>query len=103
MKQWMLFLCVMLTLSLLAEKKPNILVMVSDDHGYVDAGFQGGKDVSTPHLDALAKSGVRCTSGYISHPFCSPSRAGLLTGRQQQRFGHECNPCLLYTSDAADE
>ena len=92
MKQGMLLLSVMLTLSLMAQKKPSILVMVSDDHGYVDTGFQGGKDVPTPHLDALAKSGVRCTSGYISHPFCSPSRAGLLTGRQQQRFGHECNP-----------
>jgi arylsulfatase A-like enzyme len=79
MKKGMLLLSVMLTLSLMAQKKPNILVMVSDDHGYVDAGFQGGKDVPTPQLDALAKSGVRCTSGYISHPFCSPSRAGLRT------------------------
>ena len=75
-----------------AEKKPNVLVIVSDDQGYVDAGFQGGKDVPTPNLDALAESGVRCTSGYVSHPFCSPTRAGLLTGRQQQRFGHEYNP-----------
>lgn len=75
-----------------AGRKPNVLVIVSDDHGYVDAGFQGGKDVPTPNLDALAKSGVRCTSGYVSHPFCSPTRAGLLTGRQQQRFGHEYNP-----------
>ena len=93
MKHWMLLLMSqVLTLSLFAEKKPNILVIVSDDQGYVDVGFQGGKDVPTPNLDALAKSGVRCTSGYVSHSFCSPSRAGLLTGRQQQRFGHECNP-----------
>ncbi len=72
--------------------KANVLIIVSDDHGYADTGFQGGKDVPTPHLDALASSGVRCTSGYVSHPFCSPTRAGLLTGRYQARFGHEFNP-----------
>jgi arylsulfatase A-like enzyme len=75
-----------------AEARPNILVIVSDDHGYADAGFQGGKDVPTPNLDKLAASGVRCTSGYVSHSFCSPTRAGLLTGRYQARFGHEYNP-----------
>jgi arylsulfatase A-like enzyme len=72
--------------------KPNILIILSDDQGYADAGFQGGKEVPTPHLDTLAKSGVRCTSGYVTHPFCSPSRAALMTGRYQQRFGHENNP-----------
>jgi arylsulfatase A-like enzyme len=72
--------------------KSNVLVIVSDDHGYADVGFQGGKDVPTPSLDALARSGVRCTSGYASHPFCSPTRAGLMTGRYQARFGHEFNP-----------
>ncbi len=72
--------------------RPNVLVIVSDDQGYADAGFQGSKDVPTPNLDALAKSGVRCTSGYVSHSFCSPTRAALLTGRYQQRFGHEFNP-----------
>ena len=72
--------------------RPNVLVIVSDDQGYADVGFQGSKDVPTPHLDALAKSGVRCTSGYVSHAFCSPTRAALLTGRYQQRFGHENNP-----------
>jgi len=75
-----------------AAPRPNVLVIVSDDQGYVDAGFQGGTDVPTPHLDRLAASGVRCTSGYVSHPFCSPTRAGLLTGRYQARFGHENNP-----------
>jgi arylsulfatase A-like enzyme len=72
--------------------RPNVLVIVSDDQGYADAGFQGGTDVPTPHLDRLAKSGVRCTSGYVTHPFCSPTRAALLTGRYQARFGHENNP-----------
>ncbi len=73
-------------------RRPNILVIVADDLGYADLGFQGGRDIPTPHLDALAAGGVRCTSGYVSGPYCSPTRAGLLTGRYQQRFGHEFNP-----------
>lgn len=75
-----------------AADKPNVIAIVADDLGYAELGFQGCTDVPTPHLDALAKSGVRCTSGYVSHPFCSPTRAGFLTGRYQQRFGHENNP-----------
>lgn len=75
-----------------AAEKPNILIIVSDDQGYADVGFHGSKQAVTPHLDALAKSGVRCTSGYVTYPVCSPSRAGLLTGRHQSRFGHENNP-----------
>ncbi len=75
-----------------AEARPNILVILADDLGYADVGFQGCKDIPTPHLDALAKDAVHCTEGYVSHPFCSPTRAGLLTGRYQQRFGHENNP-----------
>jgi len=78
--------------------RPNVLVIVSDDQGYADAGFQGSRDIVTPHLDRLAASGIRFTNGYVSHPFCSPTRAGLMTGRYQQRFGHERNP--LY--DPAD-
>jgi arylsulfatase A-like enzyme len=74
------------------SRKPNILVIVADDLGYADPGFQGGQDIPTPHLDALAKSGARFTAGYVSGPYCSPTRAGLLTGRYQQRFGHEFNP-----------
>jgi arylsulfatase A-like enzyme len=74
------------------ERKPNVVILLADDMGYADAGFQGCKDVPTPNLDALAKNGVRCTSGYVSGPYCSPTRAGLLTGRYQQRFGHEFNP-----------
>jgi arylsulfatase A-like enzyme len=76
----------------LAAEKPNIMIIVSDDQGYADTGFQGSKQAVTPHLDALANSGVRCTSGYVTFPVCSPSRAGLLTGRYQARFGHENNP-----------
>jgi arylsulfatase A-like enzyme len=72
--------------------KPNILVIVADDLGYGDIGVHGGKDVPTPNIDALAASGVRCTNAYVSAPYCSPSRAGFLTGRYQTRFGHEFNP-----------
>jgi arylsulfatase A-like enzyme len=72
--------------------KPNILVIVADDLGYGDIGVHGGKAVPTPHIDRLARAGIRFTSGYVSAPYCSPSRAGLLTGRYQTRFGHEFNP-----------
>jgi arylsulfatase A-like enzyme len=76
-------------------EKPNVLVIVADDLGYADLGFQGCKDIPTPHLDRLAAQSVRCSNGYVSHPFCSPTRAGLLTGRYQHRFGHENNPAWL--------
>jgi len=72
--------------------KPNILIIVGDDMGYADVGFHGCKDIPTPNLDAFAASGVRFTSGYVSGPYCSPTRAGMLTGRYQTRFGHEFNP-----------
>jgi len=73
------------------RRRPNILLLVADDQGYAEMGCQGG-DLPTPHLDALAASGVRCTAGYVVCPYCSPSRAGFLTGRYPQRFGHELNP-----------
>ncbi len=71
---------------------PNVLFIVADDLGYNDVGFHGSKDIPTPQLDALAERSVRCTSGYVTHPYCSPSRAGFMTGRYQHRFGHEFNP-----------
>lgn len=74
------------------EHKPNILLIVADDLGYGDIGVHGGKDVPTPNIDKLAASGVRCTSGYVAAPYCSPSRAAMLTGRAPTRFGHEFNP-----------
>ena len=71
--------------------RPNIILIVSDDQGYADAGFQGSKDIPTPNLDQLAQAGVRCTRGYVTAPVCSPSRAGFLTGRYQEKFGHHNN------------
>jgi len=88
------------TLPALAAK-PNVLVIVADDLGYHDVGFQGSKEIPTPHLDKLAARGLRCTNGYVSHPFCSPTRAGIMTGRYQHRFGHENNPAWLPESTSA--
>jgi arylsulfatase A-like enzyme len=73
-------------------RKPNIIIILADDLGYADTGFNGCKDIPTPNIDSIAHSGVRFTNSFVSHPYCSPSRAGLLTGRYQHRFGHECNP-----------
>ena len=71
--------------------QPNIVVILADDLGYGDVGVYGCKDVPTPHIDSIAKNGVRFTNGYADHPLCSPSRAGLMAGRYQQRFGFEHN------------
>ena len=75
-----------------AKRPPNIVIIVADDLGYGDLGYLGGKDIPTPRIDALAHDSVRFSSGYVSGPYCSPTRAGLLTSRYQQRFGHEFNP-----------
>ena len=74
------------------HERPNVVVIVGDDMGYGDVGVHGSRDIPTPHLDGLAAAGVRFTNGYVSGPYCSPTRAGLLTGRYQTRFGHEFNP-----------
>ncbi len=87
-----LLLALNLSLSAAAADWPNILVIVADDLGYSDIGVQGGRAVPTRNIDGLAASGVRCTSGYVTSPYCSPSRAGFLTGRYQTHFGHEFNP-----------
>ncbi|GAA4237888.1 hypothetical protein GCM10022291_26220 [Postechiella marina] len=72
-------------------EKPNILVILADDLGYADLGFTGSKDIQTPNLDKLANNGVVVKNGYVTHPYCGPSRAGLITGRYQARFGMEIN------------
>ena len=70
---------------------PNIIIILADDMGFGDLSCYGSKQIPTPHIDALAKSGVRCTNGYVSGVVCAPSRAGLMTGRYQNRFGFEHN------------
>ncbi|NJX16372.1 sulfatase-like hydrolase/transferase [Tamlana crocina] len=72
-------------------KPPNVIVILVDDAGYVDFGFMGSKDLRTPNIDALASSGVIFTDAHVSATVCAPSRAGLLTGKYQQRFGFEAN------------
>jgi len=71
------------------NKKPNIVIIVADDLGYADLGCQGGREMSTPHIDSLATDGMKFTDAYVSGPVCAPTRAGLMTGRYQARFGYE--------------
>jgi arylsulfatase A-like enzyme len=73
------------------QRQPNIVVIVADDMGYADIGVHGSKDIPTPNIDALAAGGIRFTDGYVSGPYCGPTRAGLMTGRYPQRFGQEFN------------
>ena len=75
-----------------AADKPNLLILYADDLGWGELGCQGCKDIPTPNIDSIAKNGIRCSNGYVSGPYCSPTRAGLMTGRYQTRFGHEFNP-----------
>lgn len=74
-----------------AVTKPNFVIFYSDDQGWGETGCYGNKEIPTPHIDALAKHGVRFTQGYVAATYCSPSRAGLMTGRYPTRFGHEFN------------
>ena len=87
-----------------AQKQPNIILLFADDAGYADFGFQGSSEMTTPSLDKLASQGVKITQGYVSASTCGPSRAGLLTGRYQQRFGFEENnvPGFMSAVSAAD-
>jgi arylsulfatase A-like enzyme len=77
-----------------SKQKPNLIIILTDDQGYKDVGFNGSTDIKTPHIDRIAKEGTRFTNGYVSYPVCGPSRAGLLTGRYQDRFGFTSNPTM---------
>lgn len=80
------------------DRPPNVVLIFADDLGIGDVGVYGSEVINTPHIDALAASGIRFSQGYVSHPVCSPSRAGLLTGRYQQRHGWEFNPASRDTT-----
>ncbi|MDP7017442.1 MAG: sulfatase-like hydrolase/transferase [Pirellulaceae bacterium] len=82
-----------------AERLPNIVVLLADDLGYGELGCQGNEQIPTPQIDSIAGKGVRFTQGYVTAPFCSASRAGLLTGRYQTRFGFEFNPIGAQNED----
>ena len=88
---WIFAFIMAIQSSFAQNEKPNILVILADDLGYADLGFTGAKDIKTPNLDKLAKGGVIIKNGYVTHPYCGPSRAGLMTGRYQARFGMEIN------------
>lgn len=88
MKSLVFSLCLMVALRGNAQERPNLILICTDDWGYGDLSCLGyEKDIRTPNLDRLAASGVRFTNGYATAPQCSPSRAGLLTGKYQTRFG----------------
>lgn len=74
------------------SRKPNIVIIMADDLGKTDIGLYGSPPIETPNIDAIGKNGVTFTEGYITSPICAPSRAGMLTGRYQQRFGFEYQP-----------
>ena len=74
--------------------KPNLIVIMTDDMGYADVGFNGCTDIPTPNIDRIADQGVKFTEGYVTFPVCGPSRAGFLTGRYQDRFGFTTNPSI---------
>ena len=75
-----------------AADKPNIIVILTDDHGWADLGVQGADaHIRTPNVDQLARDGVRFSRGYVTAPQCTPSRAGLISGRYQNTFGVEQN------------
>ncbi|TWT81741.1 Arylsulfatase [Planctomycetes bacterium CA13] len=73
------------------QGRPNIVVIMADDLGYADVGFQGCKDIPTPNIDELATSGARFSQGYVTGCMCGPSRAGFITGRVQSTFGYYVN------------
>lgn len=79
-----------------AAEKPNIILILADDLGIGDVSTYWKSDISTPHIDSIAANGVRFDQGYVSAPICGPSRAGLLAGKYQQRFGFETNPTPEY-------
>lgn len=86
-------------------QQPNIVFIFSDDAGYADFGFHGNKVFETPNLDKLASQGVKFSQAYVSAAVCGPSRAGLITGKYQQRFGFEENnvPGYMTTSPELDD
>lgn len=101
-KTLLFFLLICFSEATIAQQKkgPNVIIIMTDDMGYADVGFNGCKDIPTPNIDRIAAAGVVFTSGHVSYAVCSPSRAGLLTGRYSQRFGYERN-VLYMPKDAA--
>lgn len=87
-----IFSLFVLSFQLFAADKPNFIIILTDDQGYADVGFNGSKDIKTPNIDRIAHEGAKFTNGYVTYAVCGPSRAGILTGRYQDRFGFGRNP-----------
>lgn len=99
-----IFILALFHYSCSSQEQPNIVLLFADDAGFADFGFQGSTIMKTPNLDKLAKQSVRFTQGYVTHPTCGPSRAGLITGKSQYRFGYEENnvPTFMSAVSAVD-
>ena len=92
LKKWLItsmLIYFTMTLNAQSNQKPNIIVILADDAGYADLEPYGQNEIPTPYINSLAKEGTLFTRAYVSASVCAPSRAGLLTGRYQQRFGFE--------------
>ncbi len=96
-----LSLCLLSFVWVRAERPPNLVLILADDLGYGELGCQGNRQIPTPHIDSIAENGIRFSQGYVTAAFCSASRAGLLTGRYQTRFGYEFNPTGYHNEDPA--
>ncbi|SVD39821.1 uncharacterized protein METZ01_LOCUS392675, partial [marine metagenome] len=99
MRYLILFGSIWCSLLSAADRLPNIVILLADDLGYGELGCQGNQQIPTPHIDSIARNGIRFTQGYVTAAFCSASRAGLLTGRYQTRFGYEFNPTGRHNED----
>ncbi len=98
------FLVLLAPLLSRAESQPNVIIFYADDLGWGEITAQGfSKDIPTPNIDSLAQNGLRCTNGYVAATYCSPSRAGLMTGRYPTRFGHEFNSVANAVGLRADQ
>ncbi len=86
------FIAVLTSPAAVSADPPNLIIILTDDQGYADVGFNGSTEIPTPNIDRIANNGVRFTRGYVTHAVCAPSRAGLITGRYQDRFGASRNP-----------
>ena len=89
-----LICCCACSLVIAEQRPPNLIVILTDDQGYADVGFNGCQDIPTPNIDRIALEGARCSNGYVTYAVCGPSRAGLITGRYQDRFGACRNPTI---------
>jgi arylsulfatase A-like enzyme len=86
-----------------AAEQPNVVVFLADDLGWGELGCQGNPQIPTPNIDSISANGIRFTQGYVSGPYCSPTRAGLMSGRYQTRFGHEFNSTARHAGLSLDE